>query len=189
MISSTEKTSGSILKRFIRPSARFWFVTTQRATPNSIDASRVRLRRLSEYLHSEKSRSRFMFELLVPAEKAQLERYRGDKKAYDLELRPQLDGAGDRAAAGLWRRAGRMEDRRTRPARRLRKDRGCRAQGTAATRSAASSWDAVKMTGKSASGSRRRQACRASSALPSAGPASGIRWSTGAARRSPGMRR
>jgi len=50
----------------------------------------VRLRRLSEYLHSEKSRSRFMFELLVPAEKAQLERYRGDKKAYDLELRPRL---------------------------------------------------------------------------------------------------
>jgi myo-inositol catabolism protein IolC len=50
----------------------------------------VRLKRLSEYLHSEKSRSRFMFELLVPAEKAQLDRLKGDKKAYDLELRPQL---------------------------------------------------------------------------------------------------
>jgi myo-inositol catabolism protein IolC len=49
-----------------------------------------RLRRLSEYLHSNKSRSRFMFELLVPAEKAQLERFQGDKKAYDLKLRPQL---------------------------------------------------------------------------------------------------
>ena len=49
-----------------------------------------RLRRLSEYLHRDKSRSRFMFELLVPAEKAQLERFRGDKKAYDLELRPRL---------------------------------------------------------------------------------------------------
>src|SRR5216684_2804718 len=33
----------------------------------------ARLRRLSEYLHG-KSRSRFMFELLVPAEKAQLDR-------------------------------------------------------------------------------------------------------------------
>ena len=31
-----------------------------------------------------------MFELLVPAEKAQLDRLKGDKQAYDLELRPQL---------------------------------------------------------------------------------------------------
>jgi myo-inositol catabolism protein IolC len=50
----------------------------------------ARLKRLSEYLHSNKSRSRFMFELLVPAEKSQLERFQGDKKAYDLQLRPQL---------------------------------------------------------------------------------------------------
>jgi myo-inositol catabolism protein IolC len=49
----------------------------------------TRLRQLSEYLHG-KSRSLFMFELLVPAEKAQLERLKGDKKAYDLELRPRL---------------------------------------------------------------------------------------------------
>jgi 5-dehydro-2-deoxygluconokinase len=49
----------------------------------------ARLKRLSEYLHS-KSRSLFMFELLVPAEKTQLEKLKGDKKAYDLELRPRL---------------------------------------------------------------------------------------------------
>jgi len=49
----------------------------------------ARLKKLSDYLHS-KSESRFMFELLVPAEKAQLERIKGDKKAYDLELRPKL---------------------------------------------------------------------------------------------------
>jgi myo-inositol catabolism protein IolC len=49
----------------------------------------ARLRRLSEYLHNQ-SRSRFMFELLVPAEKAQLDRLKGDKKAYDRELRPRL---------------------------------------------------------------------------------------------------
>jgi 5-dehydro-2-deoxygluconokinase len=49
----------------------------------------ARLKRLSEYLHT-KSRSLFMFELLVPAEKAQLDRLKGDKKAYDLELRPRL---------------------------------------------------------------------------------------------------
>ena len=49
----------------------------------------ARLTRLSEYLHT-KSRSQFMFELLVPAEKAQLQRLNDDKKAYDLELRPRL---------------------------------------------------------------------------------------------------
>jgi len=49
----------------------------------------ARLRRLSEYLHY-KSGSRFMFELLVPAEKTQLDRFQGNKKAYDLDLRPRL---------------------------------------------------------------------------------------------------
>jgi myo-inositol catabolism protein IolC len=49
----------------------------------------ARLRRLSEYLHTE-GRSLFMFELLVLAEKAQLDRFKGDKKAYELEVRPGL---------------------------------------------------------------------------------------------------
>src|SRR5271156_5822585 len=49
-----------------------------------------RLKRLSDYLHSGRSRSRFMFELLVPAEKAQLDQLKGDKRAYDLQLRPRL---------------------------------------------------------------------------------------------------
>jgi myo-inositol catabolism protein IolC len=48
-----------------------------------------RLKRLSDYLHNG-SGSLFMFELLVPAEKSQIERFKGDKKAYDLQLRPQL---------------------------------------------------------------------------------------------------
>jgi myo-inositol catabolism protein IolC len=48
-----------------------------------------RLKKLSQYLH-EANRSLFMFELLVPAEKAQLERVNGDKKAYDLEIRPKM---------------------------------------------------------------------------------------------------
>jgi myo-inositol catabolism protein IolC len=48
-----------------------------------------RLKRLSDYLHNG-SGTLFMFELLVPAEKAQLERLNGDKKAYDVQLRPQL---------------------------------------------------------------------------------------------------
>ncbi len=49
----------------------------------------ARLKQLSDYLHG-KSRRLFMFELLVPAEPAQLERLKGDKKAYDRELRPSL---------------------------------------------------------------------------------------------------
>lgn len=48
-----------------------------------------RLKRLSEFL-AQRNRSRFMFELLVPPEKAQLDKLKGDKKAYDLELRPGL---------------------------------------------------------------------------------------------------
>jgi 5-dehydro-2-deoxygluconokinase len=48
-----------------------------------------RLKRLSDYLHS-KSRSLFMFELLVPAEKAQLAQVGGDKRAYDSKIRPRL---------------------------------------------------------------------------------------------------
>ena len=47
----------------------------------------ARLRRLSEYLHND-GRSRFMFELLVPPEKAHLDQVKGDKKAY--EIRPRL---------------------------------------------------------------------------------------------------
>jgi myo-inositol catabolism protein IolC len=50
----------------------------------------TRLNRLSEYLHRDESRSQFLFELIVPPEKSQLDSVKGDKKAYDLELRPRL---------------------------------------------------------------------------------------------------
>ena len=49
----------------------------------------ARLKQLSDYINDQ-SQSRFMFELLVPAEKAQLDQLKGDQKAYDLELRPRL---------------------------------------------------------------------------------------------------
>jgi 5-dehydro-2-deoxygluconokinase len=49
----------------------------------------TRLKRLSDFLAGH-GRSRFMFELLVPAEKMQLDRLGGDRKAYDVELRPRL---------------------------------------------------------------------------------------------------
>jgi myo-inositol catabolism protein IolC len=77
----------------------------------------TRLKRLGDYLHS-KGRSKYMFELLVPAEKAQLDRVKGDKKAYDLEIRPglmvqaiqQLQDAG--VEADVWKIEGldRQED-------------------------------------------------------------------------------
>jgi myo-inositol catabolism protein IolC len=64
-----------------------------RYNPQSEQALNVRqgarLRRLSEYLHGS-SRSLFMFELLVPAEKTQFDRLKGDKETYDVELRPRL---------------------------------------------------------------------------------------------------
>jgi len=59
-----------------------------------------RLKQLSE--HCQRSRRRFMFELLVPATDAQLQRLDGNRDAYDRDLRPmlmpeairQLQGAG-----------------------------------------------------------------------------------------------
>src|SRR5207244_3031509 len=60
----------------------------------------------------------FEFELLVPAEKGQFDRVKGDKKAYDLEIRPglmvqaiqQLQDAG--VEADVWKIEGldRRED-------------------------------------------------------------------------------
>jgi 5-dehydro-2-deoxygluconokinase len=80
-------------------------------------AQALRLRRLSDYL-AGKGNSRFLFELLVPAEQAQLDRLKGDRKAYDLELRPRLmvEAISELRAAGvepdLWKVEGldRRED-------------------------------------------------------------------------------
>ena len=59
-----------------------------------------RLRHLSDYLH--RTGRKFMFELLVPAEQAELEELHADKRAYDRSRRPrhmvdaihELQGAG-----------------------------------------------------------------------------------------------
>jgi 5-dehydro-2-deoxygluconokinase len=48
----------------------------------------ARLKQLSDYLHQ--TGRLYMFELLVPSEKAQLDRLQGDRKAYDVRLRPAL---------------------------------------------------------------------------------------------------
>jgi myo-inositol catabolism protein IolC len=47
-----------------------------------------KLKRLSDWLH--KHDRKFLFELLVPAEPAQLESVGGDTDRYDVELRPEL---------------------------------------------------------------------------------------------------
>ena len=49
----------------------------------------TRLKRLSDYLRGE-DQSKFMFELLVPAEKSQLSQVNGNKQRYDMEIRPRL---------------------------------------------------------------------------------------------------
>jgi myo-inositol catabolism protein IolC len=70
----------------------------------------ARLKRLSDYLAG--SDRRFLFELLVPPEKAQLDKLGGDHKAYDLEFRPRLMAGAIRElqAAGvepdLWKIEG-----------------------------------------------------------------------------------
>jgi 5-dehydro-2-deoxygluconokinase len=48
----------------------------------------ARLKRLSDWLHEHGRK--FLFELLVPAEDAQLEQVGGDSDRYDAELRPEL---------------------------------------------------------------------------------------------------
>jgi myo-inositol catabolism protein IolC len=47
-----------------------------------------RLKRLADWLHEHDRK--FLFELLVPAEEAQLEQVGGDADRYDAELRPEL---------------------------------------------------------------------------------------------------
>lgn len=48
----------------------------------------ARLTQLSDYC--KVADQQFMFELLVPATKAQMERVQGDKQTYDLRIRPEL---------------------------------------------------------------------------------------------------
>ena len=57
------------------------------AALNERQAARLKL--LSDFLHG-KSRSLYMFELLVLAEQAQMDKLKGDKKAYDTKVRPGL---------------------------------------------------------------------------------------------------
>ena len=87
--SSTVRTSASHIETF-RPT---FCKVLVRYNPEGDAATNQRqserLKRLSDYLHSG-GPTEFMFELLVPATPAQLQRSGGDKKEYDLGLRPEL---------------------------------------------------------------------------------------------------
>jgi hypothetical protein len=131
----------------------------------------ARLRRLSDYLHS-KSSSLFMFELLVPAEKTQLDRLGGDKKAnfvpgswltpFSNFRMPELSQTSGKSRGSTVV----MIAKRSSPWR-ARRD---------ATRWAASFWGAARMTTKFVNGWRRPPGSQGSSALRWAAPVFGMRW-------------
>jgi myo-inositol catabolism protein IolC len=124
----------------------------------------ARLKRLSDFLIA-KNRSRLMFELLVPAEKAQLDRLKGDRKVYDRELRPQLmvGAIEELQAAGSTRTFGRS---RVSSGARIAKGSWRRRGPAAAIGSVASFSGMARMTPKFGSGWRRPPASPASSDLP-----------------------
>jgi myo-inositol catabolism protein IolC len=116
----------------------------------------ARLEGLSDFLAS-RGRSRFMFELLVPPEKMQFDRLKGNRETCDLELRPSLmieanqelqDNGVD---PDLWK-----------------------VEGLARREDCAAPWRRHAPAGV-------RQLCRGSSDLLSAARFSGIRWSPGGA--------
>jgi len=84
-----------------------------------------KLRRLSEWLHEH--HRKYLFELLVPAEAAQLEQVGGSTERYDVELRPELMMRGDPRAPGRRRRGRHLEDRGDRGPGGVQRDREARA--------------------------------------------------------------
>ena len=75
-----EKANPTFVKVLVRYNPEDDAATNKRQT--------ARLVELSQYLH--KGGRLFMFELLVPATQAQLDRCKGDKNLYDVEMRPSL---------------------------------------------------------------------------------------------------
>ena len=100
-----------------------------------------------------------------------------------------LHGPGHPPAPGRGRRGRCLEDRRTRPSRGLREDRGRRPAERTGRRWAALSWDAAKTTRRCASGWRRQRPSPVSSASPSVVRPSGTRSLTRGRRRQHGRPR
>jgi 5-dehydro-2-deoxygluconokinase len=70
---------------FCKAQVRYYSGVNQ--SSNRLQAAR--LKRLSDFLRGN-SRSLFMLDLVVAADKVQLARAQGDKKVYELEIRPRL---------------------------------------------------------------------------------------------------
>ena len=119
--------------------------------------------------------SRFMFELLVPPTPAQLETVRRRQEGVRSRASARADGAGYHGTARRGHRAGRLEDRGDRPARGLCQGRRRRAAWGAGSRRLHRAGPRRGRRRRFASGSRPPRACRASSASPWAGRASGAR--------------
>ena len=149
------------------------------------DRQLARLKRLSDWLHQHDRL--YMFEMLVPAEQAQLDAA-GSKQAYDTQVRP---GLMVRAIAEIqdtgiepdvWKIEG-LDD----PAHCARSSRWPAA--TAAITWAASCWDAANRSRRWSTGCKWPPACRASSASRSGDRASCSRSTTCGPARSTRTRR
>ena len=99
--------------------------------PGMNERQTKRLRRLSDWLHEHDRK--FLFELLVPAEPAQLEAVGGDTDRFDRRAAPGAHAAHHRGAPGCRRGGGHLEDRGDRHAGGLRADRAARPAARAAT--------------------------------------------------------
>ena len=133
----------------------------------------ARLKQLSDYCRS--SDQLFMFELLVPATKAQMDRVQADRQTFDLRVRPALTSRPSahyrtpESSPMCGRSKGSIA---ARTASALLK----RCAVTAGTRSAASFWDAVPMRKRWRAGSKPPLPCRDSPDSRSGARLSGTQW-------------
>ena len=132
-----------------------------------------RLKELADWLHANDRL--FLFELLVPAEQAQLDAVGGDSERYDLELRPELMRRAIEqiqdfgVEVDIWKIEG------VDPARTPRCSPSRRAPARGARASPACCSAAAPRTRRSTTGCSRPRPSRASSASPSAARSGGTR--------------
>ena len=133
-----------------------------------------RLKELADWLHANDRK--FLFELLVPAEQAQLESVGGDTDRYDAELRPELmrraiEEIQDYGIeVDIWKIEGVDAREDARDARRADAARARAARASSACCSAA-----ARPTRRSTTGCARPRRSRASSASRSAARSGGTR--------------
>ena len=135
----------------------------------------ARLKQLADWLHDNDRK--FLFELLVPAEKAQLESVGGDTDRYDAELRPELMRRVIEHYPERRRRGRHLEDRGRRHAARTREmlsEQARKGEGRENVKSVLLGRGAVRRQGRPLAARRPRRST-ASSASPSAARSGGTR--------------